>query len=214
MAYNMRGFGGFKDSATKLKTNYKKGFEKMSNKELKGVVNRHKDRGTSRKTAFNSEKEAEISMDSLNTAQNTLRLRKLNKMDPSGRIRKSRLGPKKKSPLPADKKLIDIAAKMGKKGNDMLKKMFDIPAVRAYKQLKKTKDAYKKVKMKKNIKKTVKYPKIAKAIKKPVSSTDLYLEKLRKNLNITKKDKTRTLKPLNFQTTELGQMKASIRKRK
>jgi len=214
MAYNMKGFGGFKSSPTQLKTNYKKGFEKMSDKQLKGVVNRHKNRGTSRKTAFNSEKEAEMSIDSLNTAKNTLRLRKLDKMDPSGRIRKSKLGPKKTSPLPADKKLIDIASNIGKKGNDMLKKMFDVPAVRAYDKFKKAKDTFKKAKTKNNVKKTVKYPKVAKAIKKPVSSTDLYFNKLRKDLNITKQDKTRTLKKLNFQTTELSQMKASIRKRK
>ena len=151
-------------------------------------------------------------MDSLNTAKKELNIRKLDKMDPSGRIRKSRLLPKKSSIAKADKKLIDIASKIGKKGNDMLKEMFDVPVVRAYKQFQKTKDAYKKIKLSKKPK--VKYPKVAKAIKKPVSSTDLYFDKLRKDLNITKQDKTRTLKKLNFQPTELGQIKASIRKRK
>jgi len=207
MAYNMKGFGGFKSSPAQLKTNYKKGFEKMSDKELKGVVNRHKDRGTSRKTAFNSEKEAEMSIDSLTTAKNTLRLRKLDKMDPSGRIRKSKLLPKKSSPTRADKKLIDIAANVGKKGNDMLKKMFEVPVVRTYKKFKKAKDAYKKVK----IKNTVKNPRVAAAIKPSKSKTDILYGGLNRSYTKAKKDKTRTL---NFQNIELSQMKASIRKRK
>jgi hypothetical protein len=122
----------------------------------------------------------------------------------------------KSSPTKKNQKLIDIADKMGQKGTDMLKKMFDIPVTRAYKRFKKAKDAYKEVTLPKATKsKAIKYPKVAKGVKKPVSSTDLYFDKLRKDLNIAKQDKTRTLKnKLNFQTTELGQMKASIRKRK
>ena len=208
----MTGFGGFKSSPAQLKENYEKGFKNMSDRQLKNVVKRHEARGTSRKTAFESIKDAETSIDSLQTAQKELNRRKLNKMDPSGRIRKSTLLPKKPSIAKADKKLIDIASKIGKKGNDMLKEMFDIPVVRTYKQFQKTKDAYRKIKLSKKPK--IKYPKVAKAIKKPVSSTDLYFDKLRKDLNITKQDKTRTLKKLNFQPTELGQMKASIKKRK
>ena len=208
----MTGFGGFKSSPAQLKENYEKGFKNMSDRQLKNVVKRHEARGTSRKTAFESIKDAETSIDSLQTAQKELNRRKLNKMDPSGRIRKSTLLPKKPSIAKADKKLIDIASKIGKKGNDMLKEMFDIPVVRTYKQFQKTKDAYRKIKLSKKPK--IKYPKVAKAIKKPVSSTDLYFDKLRKDLNITKQDKTRTLKKLNFQPTELGQMRASIKKNK
>ena len=199
MAYNMRGFGGFKSSPAQLKTNYKKGFENMTNKELKAVVNRHKDRGSSRKTAFNSEKEAEISMDSLNTAKKELNRRKLDRMDPSGRIRKSRLLPKKSSPTKADKNLIDIAGEIGKKGNDMLKKMFDTPVTKAYKKFKRAKDAYNKVKLPKTAKK-VKYPKVAAAIKPAETSTDKYFKNLSKSLKTTKRDKTKTL---NFQPVEL-----------
>jgi hypothetical protein len=122
----------------------------------------------------------------------------------------------KSSPTKKNQKLIDIADKMGQKGTDMLKKMFDIPVTRAYKRFKKAKDAYKEVTLPKTAKpKAIKYPKVAKGVKKPVSSTDLYFDKLKKDLNVAKQDKTRTLKnKLNFQTTELGQMKASIRKRK
>ena len=212
MAYNMKGFGGFKSSPAQLKQNYEKGFKNMSDLQLKNVIKRQKARGNSRKTAFESIKDAETSIDSLQTAQKELNRRKLDKMDPSGRIRKSTLLPKKRSVAKADKKLIDIAANVGKKGNEMLKKMFDIPVTRAYNKLKKTKDVYKKIKLSKKPK--IKYPKVAKAIKKPTSSTDLYFDKLRKDLNITKQDKTRTLKKLNFQPTELGQMRASIKKNK
>ncbi len=115
MAYKMNSFGGFKSSPAKLKTNYEKGFKNMSDKQLKNVVKRHEARGTSKETAFSSEKEAIISMDSLSTAKKELNRRKLDKMDPSGRIRKSRLLPKKSSPTQKNQKLIDKAAKMGKK---------------------------------------------------------------------------------------------------
>mgnify|MGYP003111120712 CR=1 FL=1 len=198
----MKGFGGFKSSPAQLKTNYKKGFENMTNKELKAVVNRHKDRGSSRKTAFNSEKEAEISIDSLNTAKKELNRRKLDKMDPSGRIRKSRLLPKKSSPTKANKNLVDIAGEIGKKGNDMLKKMFDTPVTRAYKKFKKAKDAYKNVKLPKTPKtsKKVKYPKVGAAIKPAQTSTDKYFKNLNTSLKTTKRDKTKTL---NFQPVEL-----------
>ena len=148
---------------------------------------------------FNSEKEAEISMDSLNTAKKELNRRKLDRMDPSGRIRKSRLLPKKSSPTKADKNLIDIAGEIGKKGNDMLKKMFDTPVTRVYKKFKRAKDVYNKVKLPKTHKK-VKYSKVAAGIKPMETSTDIYFKNLSKSLKTTKRDKTKTL---NFQPVEL-----------
>ena len=296
----MKGFGGFKSSPAQLKENYEKGFKNMSDRQLKNVVKRHEARGTSKKTAFDSVKDAETSMDSLQTAKKELNRRKLNKMDPSGRIRKSTLLPKKsaptkikdnynegfkemttkqlfdvikrndralesgrkeivkrtqekgdansiyqamtandstnaakrqiqqriqkgtfddgsikkgenpfkmKSPIKADKKLIDIADKMGQKGTDMLKKMFDIPVTRAYKKLKKTKDAYKKVKLPKTSKK-VKYPKVAAGVKPMETSTDKLYKNLNRSLKTAKQDKTKTL---NFQPVEL---RYGMRKRK
>ena len=94
----MKGFGGFKSSPAQLKENYEKGFKNMSDRQLKNVVKRHEARGTSKKTAFDSVKDAETSMDSLQTAKKELNRRKLNKMDPSGRIRRSTLLPKKSAP--------------------------------------------------------------------------------------------------------------------
>ena len=207
MAYNMKGFGGFKSSPAQLKENYIKGFKNMSDRQLKNVVKRHEARGTSRKTAFESIKDAETSLDSLQTAKKELNRRKLNKMDPSGRIRKSTLLPKKSSVAKADEKLIDIAANVGKKGNDMLKKMFDIPVTRAYKKFKKAKDAYNKVKLPKTSKK-VKYPKVAAGVKPMETSTDKLYKNLNRSLKTTKKDKTRTL---NFQPLEV---KYGMKKRK
>ena len=195
----MKGFGGFKSSPAQLKENYIKGFKNMSDRQLKNVIKRQEARGTSKKTAFESIKDAETSLDSLQTAKKELNRRKLDKMDPSGRIRKSTLLPKKSSPTKADKKLIDIADKMGQKGTDMLKKVFDIPVTRAYKKFKKAKDAYNKVKLPKTSKK-VKYPKVAAGAKPMETSTDKLYKKLNRSLKTTKKDKTRTL---NFQPVEL-----------
>ena len=148
MGYKMKGFGGFKNSESDKKTsNYQKGFDNMTNKELEGVVKRHKDRGTTRDNAFDSIKEAEISRDSLNTAQNTLRIRKLNKMDPSGRIRNSGMWPGKGSPIEYNESLIEKARKMGKKGRDKLKKIFmdHTPAGVTAKKFMKAHETYKKV---------------------------------------------------------------------
>ena len=192
----MKGFGGFKSSPAQLKTNYEKGFKNMSDLQLKNVIKRQKARGSSRKTAFESVKDAETSIDSLQTAQKELNRRKLDKMDPSGRIRKSTLLPKKPSVAKADENLINIAGNMGKKGNDMLKKMFDVPVTRTYNKFKRAKDAYKKVKLSKK----VKYPKVAAAIKPAETSTDKYFKNLSKSLKTTKRDKTKTL---NFQPVEL-----------
>ena len=203
----MKGFGGFKSSPAQLKENYIKGFKNMSDLQLKNVIKRQEIRGTSKKTAFESIKDAETSLDSLQTAKKELNRRKLDKMDPSGRIRKSTLLPKKSSPTKADKKLIDIADKMGQKGTDMLKKVFDIPVTRAYKKFKKAKDAYNKVKLPKTSKK-VKYPKVAAGAKPMETSTDKLYKKLNRSLKTTKKDKTRTL---NFQPVEL---RYGMRKRK
>ena len=186
MAYNMRGFGGFKSSPAQLKTNYKKGFENMTNKELKAVVNRHKDRGSSRKTAFNREKEAVISMDALNTAKKELNRRKLDKMDPSGRIRKSRLLPKKSSPAQKNQKLIDKAAKMGKKGTDMLKKMFNIPVTRTFNKFKRADELYKGINLGKRPK-SIKYPKVAAGVKGAKSLTDIKYESAQAKVKKKKK---------------------------
>ena len=105
----------------------------------------------------------------------------------------------KSSPTKKNQKLIDIADKMGQKGTDMLKKMFDIPVTRVYKKFKKAKDAYNKVKLPKTSKK-VKYPKVAAGVKPMETSTDKLYKNLNRSLKTTKKDKTRTL---NFQPVEL-----------
>jgi hypothetical protein len=282
MAYNMKGFGGFKSSPAQLKENYEKGFKNMSDKQLKNVVKRHEARGTSKKTAFESIKDAETSIDSLQTAKKELNRRKLDKMDPSGRIRKSRLLPKKsaptkikdnynegfkemttkqlfdvikrndralesgrkeivkrtqekgdansiyqamtandstnaakrhiqqriqkgtfddgsikegenpfkmKSPVQKNQKLIDKAAKMGKKGTDMLKKMFDIPATRAFNKIKRVDELYKGVNLGKRPKPNYKYPKIAAGVKGAKSKTDKEIEAAQATLNKKKKKK-------------------------
>ena len=182
----MNSFGGFKSSPAKLKTNYEKGFKNMSDKQLKNVVKRHEARGTSKETAFSSDKEAIISMDSLSTAKKELNRRKLDKMDPSGRIRKSRLLPKKSSPTQKNQKLIDKAAKMGKKGTDMLKKMFDIPATRVFNKIKRADELYKGVNLGKRPK-SIKYPKVAAGVKGAKSKTDKEIEAARATLNKKKK---------------------------
>ena len=166
MAYNMRGFGGFKSSPAQLKENYIKGFKNMSDKQLKNVIKRQEIRGTSKKTAFESIKDAETSIDSLQTAKKELERRA-----------------KKSSPTKADKKLIDIADKMGQKGTDMLKDKFSLPSITPKKTRRtKAKEAYKKVRIPK-----VKYPKVAKGVRGPVSPTDIKIK-----LPKAKQDKTRT----------------------
>ena len=179
MAYKMKGFGGFKASPTKLNKEYEQGFKKMTNKELKGVVKRQKAKGTSKETAFSNVKEAETSRDSLNTAQNTLRLRKLDKMDPSGKIRKS-------SPTKANQKLIDIASEMGKKGRDKLKSMLtDLPVARAYKKAKKLGEKIKKSTKINNLPKKVKNKGVAKGIKPAMSKTEQQATRLQKQFKNT-----------------------------
>lgn len=179
----MKGFGGFKSSPAQLKENYIKGFKNMSDRQLKNVIKRQEARGTSKKTAFESIKDAETSLDSLQTAKKELNRRKLDKMDPSGRIRKSTLLPKKSSPTKADKKLIDIADKMGQKGTDMLKEKFGSPSITPKKTRRtKAKEAYKKVSIPK-----IKYKKVAKGVRGPVSPTEIKLK-----LPKAKQDKTRT----------------------
>jgi len=179
MAYNMKGFGGFKASPTKLNKEYEQGFKKMTDKELKDVVKRQKAKGTSKKTAFSNVKEAETSRDSLNTAQNTLRLRKLDKMDPSGKIRKS-------SPTKANQKLIDIASEMGKKGRDKLKSMLtDLPVARAYKKAKKLGEKIKKSTKINNLPKKVKNKGVAKGIKPAMSKTEQQANRLQKQFKNT-----------------------------
>ena len=160
MAFKMKGFKGF-SSPAKLRENYIKGFKNMSDKQLENVIKRQKARGTSKNTAFENVRDAETSIDSLQTAQKELNRRKLNKMDPSGRIRNSKLGPKKSSATKVNKKLIDRAAKIGKRGNDMLKELYgsDEPTVFGYGSLKKPK----------NIKK-IKYPKVAKGVRGVMSA--------------------------------------------
>jgi|14_taG_2_1085336.scaffolds.fasta_scaffold10097_2 hypothetical protein len=179
MAYKMKGFGGFKASPTKLNKEYEQGFKKMTDKELKDVVKRQKQKGTSKETAFSSIKEAETSRDSLNTAQNTLRLRKLDKMDPSGKIRKS-------APTKANKKLIDIAGEMGKKGRDKLKSMLtDLPVARAYKKAKKLGEKIKKSTKINNLPKKVKNKGVAKGIKPAMSKTEQQANRLQKQFKNT-----------------------------
>ena len=179
MAYKMKGFGGFKASPTKLNKEYEQGFKKMTNKELKDVVKRQKAKGTSKETAFSNVKEAETSRDSLNTAQNTLRLRKLDKMDPSGKIRKS-------SPTKANQKLIDIASEMGKKGRDKLKSMLtDLPVARAYKKAKKLGEKIKKSTKINNLPKKVKNKGVAKGIKPAMSKTEQQATRLQKQFKNT-----------------------------
>lgn len=169
MAYNMRGFGGFKSSPAQLKENYEKGFKNMSDLQLKNVIKRQEARGTSKKTAFESIKDAETSIDSLQTAKKELERRA-----------------KKSSPTKADKKLIDIADKMGQKGTDMLKEKFGSPSITPKKTRRtKAKEAYKKVSIPKP--KKIKYPKVAKGVRGPVSPTDIKIK-----LPKAKQDKTRT----------------------
>lgn len=179
MAYKMKGFGGFKASPTKLNKEYEQGFKKMTDKELKDVVKRQKEKGTSKETAFSNVKEAEASRDSLNTAQNTLRLRKLDKMDPSGKIRKS-------APTKANQKLIDIASEMGKKGRDKLKSMLtDLPVARAYKKAKKLGEKIKKSTKINNLPKKVKNKGVAKGIKPAMSKTEQQATRLQKQFKNT-----------------------------
>ena len=179
MAYKMKGFGGFKASPTKLNKEYEQGFKKMTDKELKDVVKRQKAKGTSKETAFSNVKEAEASRDSLNTAQNTLRLRKLDKMDPSGKIRKS-------APTKANQKLIDIASEMGKKGRDKLKSILtDLPVARAYKKAKKLGEKIKKSTKINNLPRKVKNKGVAKGIKPAMSKTEQQATRLQKQFKNT-----------------------------
>tara|TARA_R100001015_G_C4580664_1_gene137208 strand:- start:199 stop:954 length:756 start_codon:yes stop_codon:yes gene_type:complete len=220
----MKGFGGFKSSPNKLKQNYEKGFKNMSDLQLKNVIKRNKARGNSKETAFESIKDAETSIDSIQTAQKELERRAkksspakamggydirekmkpgLNKEnvkkiqegiknysdDELAGVIKRNLYPnynfrntvgsagadstqaainiikQKRSPAKKNEKLIEKAASMGKKGTEMLKKVFDIPVTRAYRGLSNPTLGFKP-------RKKVKYPKIAEGVKPSTSKTD------------------------------------------
>ena len=83
----------------------------------------------------------------------------------------------KSSPAQKNQKLIDKAANMGKKGTDMLKKMFNIPVTSTFNKFKKAGELYKGVNLSKRPK-SIKYPTVAAGVKKAKSLTDIKYEPL------------------------------------
>jgi len=198
MAYNMRGFGGFKPSSTnKDKVSFKPSLTKPKGDGLVpigkgGVMNAIRTLQKEEKQATKGREKAKIreSIASTRKEYNHPIYNQENTV----------------SPMKKDKSLIKAADQIGQKGTDMLKKMFsNTPASRIAHKFRKARKAYKKLKLNKKV--TI--PKVTNMIKKP---KDILLGGLNTSYKTAKTDKTRTR--LNFQSTELGQMKASIKKNK